>query len=171
MKIDLENVDSILQIKKLQQLLSIEKPADQDVAMAILLILFIFYANRPGKLYDITDYDIHGTGCHNPTSEKTGKTIMYIWRLEIYIEHHNDSLVIKHELMHGGYIRAVLRIAGITRVISADISEGDEDGTVIATLITAKHRREVMQQLRMFLKNPLDTLLKVTENEVLAEAV
>lgn len=90
MKIDFETPDSISQIRGLQKLLFTQQPTTQNIAMALVLAIRIFYENRPGKLHKKTDYHISGTGCHNPASYRNGETIKWVWRLELEMSHGHD---------------------------------------------------------------------------------
>ncbi len=167
MKIDFKNPDSISNIRNLQELLQKQNPSIDEVAAAMLFAMPIFYSNRPGKLHGLLKHhSISGTGCHNPTSEKTKKTLWNIIRYEINIEDGNGStLGIKHEYMQGGYLRAVFTTSTGHYVVSADIF-GDEEHTVIikSASIEGSNPDSCMKELAVFLKEPLDTLFAIVNS-------
>lgn len=164
MKVDIKVPDNSEQIQNLQNLLQIQKPSNEDIALVMLLSSLIFFENRPGKLRNLPGYFIHGTGCHNPTSEKTKKIIWGIWRVEVTIDTQIDSnLHIKYELMNGGYLKAVLNYNGIKSVVTADIliDAAKNDLVPRSISIEGEKRELLMDQLNKFLKEPLDALLIV----------
>ncbi len=159
MKIDYQNRDSSSQIKNLQDLLGTDNPSKENLALAMVCIILIFYENRPGKLKDLHNYSIHGTGCHNPTSEKTGETIWNIWRYEITIKKDKGPmLVIKWEYKQGGYIKATFYHNNSEQTVTADIFGIAEIAEARSVGITCQNTKSIMDELNLFLKEPLDTL-------------
>lgn len=168
MKIDFKNRDSPDQIKNLQSLLEKEEPSENDIVIATLLTSLIFYENRPGKLNRLENYNIHGTGCHNPTSEKKRKTLWGVLRLEITIVFQDFIFTIKREHVNGGYMRAVLKKGGKVQIIAADIFSGKEREIMEARSISIKGKncKEIIKDLHKLLKQPLDTLLNIVPHQV-----
>ena len=121
--VDFKKPDSQTQIINLQNILKTPNATKEDVVLAMLLSIMIFFRNRPGRLKDYKPYFIHGTGCHNPTSEKTGKTVWGIWRYEITIVSTEKSrLEIKYEYKNPGYLKAVFKSGKKKRIVTGDIS-------------------------------------------------
>jgi hypothetical protein len=164
MKIDFKTPDNSLQIKILQNLLQKVEPTKEDLVIAMLLTVLIFYENRPGKIKGLPGYFSHGTGCHNPTSLKSGKTLWGIWRLEIIIENTAGTrLDIKYEYVIGGYLKAVFKDKEDEWIVGADINKGDDKETVSPAEITvmSKNNETLMQKINKFLNEPLTRILIV----------
>lgn len=161
MKINFETPDSPLQIVSLAKLLEIKNPTPEEVAMAMTLTVLIFYENRPGKLYKKTKCDISGTGCHNPTSYKTGETIMGIWRLQLYMKDIEErfSLDLSYEYVQDGYLTADFKSRGWSWSLRADIIFDDKSNEVRAEDISiiGKYHDCLMEEL----KNQLMPLLEI----------
>lgn len=168
MKIDFKNPDSSAQIKNLQSLLEKEDPSENDIIIATLFTSLIFYENRPGKLNKLENYSIHGTGCHNPASEKTGKTRWGVLRLEVTINFQDFILIIKREHVNGGYMRAVIKKGSKAQIITADMFSGKKKETMEARSIFIKGKtcKEIMKDLHTILKEPLETLLNIVPHQV-----
>ena len=95
---------------------------------------------------------------------------MGIWRTEITIERGDDEeqvLTIKHELMQGGYLKAVFKNGDTEQTITADILYDDKDESLTPTVVSIGDANgdTLMADLNNFLKEPIDELLRVTEKE------
>lgn len=163
MKIEFQKPDTSTQIAALQTLLQLNQPTDEEVALALFITVLVFYENRPGKLYGKLDhYNIHGTGCHNPTSYKTNKTVRGIWRLHITIQNKNGAeLIASYEVQQGGYLKGELKQGSSTQTMACSIvREKDTTTQAISVKSTGGTPSSFLKELSVLLKEPLETLLQ-----------
>lgn len=166
MKIDFNHPDSPSQIEALQNTLK-TKSSNKNIALAIVLALRIFYENRPGKLSGKTDYSIHGTGCHNPTSHRNNKTLWGIWRLELTIEQGDEfQLNILHEYVEGGFLKATFMSGKLKWTVTCDVFLNKEEDYLKTTSISISgiHQEILLKELHNWLKKPLDIVQACSQN-------
>jgi hypothetical protein len=168
MNIDFEKPDSISQLLWLQKLLQIKKPTRDDIAMALLLAIRIFYENRPGKLDKKTDYFIAGTGCHNPYSYRDGKSLMGVLRLELEMSHaHDFHFDLSYEIVQNGFLVANIFSRGFHFTVVADIAFDKKTQMLTPTsvIITGGYSDCLMEELNNWLQEPISQLIALNDSE------
>ncbi|HWC57481.1 MAG TPA: hypothetical protein VG621_00805 [Candidatus Paceibacterota bacterium] len=165
MKIDLKKPDVPLQIADLQKLLQTTTPTEKELVLALLFTIVIFHENRPRELHKLLhNHCISGTTCHNPTSDKTGKTLRGVCRAEITIDHRNGTtLTIQHEVMQNGYLKAILKGGKEKTVVIAANIFTRRDGNIepISITITGDTAASILEELHNLLKEPVELLYAV----------